>query len=692
MQRMYWTSKAGMSLLFIFFNFQNYTKNTNNVNVFLHGSGQSCYSVYYMDTPIPELNIGSTFEGQINISTKGIGYVKVRDLNISIEIPREALNKAFHGDTVTAEVTALPPAENPQGKVTDIIRRAKVGYSGTLGFEHGAHCIMTNDGRMYTSIVIPDDKLNGAVQGDKVFCRIHEWNDPMAEPKGEIVRVLGKPLENNAEMLSLALEKGFDDSYPPAVIKEAEDISAHGITDEEKANRRDFRPIVTFTIDPEDAKDFDDAISVNFLENGNTEVGIHIADVSHYVQPGMAIDTEASTRATSVYLVDRTIPMLPEVLSNDLCSLNPNVDRLTFSAVFTFTPSMEIIDEWYGKTVIYSHQRFSYESAQAVLDTKPGPYLKELEAALAISKVLEKKRFEEGAISLETEEVKFKLDDKGVPISVYKKLRGPTHHMIEELMLLANRKVAEHIATSDKHAEEVFVFRVHDHPDPERVENLQLFLKRIGHVVTVNEHGVIPSKELNDLVLSLEGKPESETVQTAIVRSMAKAIYSTKNIGHYGLAFKYYTHFTSPIRRYPDLVVHRLLFEYLQHKTIPKEMWHYYDEISAHSSQREKEAADAERASIKYKQVEYMSTRIGQTFDGIVTGISRNGMFVEDKETRCEGMVRMRDIGHDYYEYNEKTLTIVGKSTKKEFRIGDRVRMKVTATDINKRLIDYVLV
>jgi ribonuclease R len=649
-----------------------------------------------MEQTSPELAVGATYEGQINISTKGTGFVKVRDLGLTIEVPREALNKSFHGDTVKVEVTAMvsPTSreDNPEGKVVDITRRAKVGYSGTLSFEGGGHCIMTNDGRMYTTILIPNDKLNGAVQGDKVFCRIHEWHDPMQAPTGEITRVLGKPLENNAEMLSLALEKGFDNTYPDAVIKEAEAISAHGITDEEKANRRDFRPIVTFTIDPEDAKDFDDAISVHFLDNGNTEVGIHIADVSHYVTPGTAIDTEATERATSVYLVDRTIPMLPEVLSNDLCSLNPHVDRLTFSAVFTFTPSLEIIDQYFGKTVIYSDQRFSYENAQKVLDTKDGPYLKELEAALAIAQHLEKQRFVDGAISLETDEIKFKLDDKGFPIGVYKKTRGATHHMIEELMLLANRKVAEHIATGDKHADEVFVFRVHDTPDPERVENLQLFLKRIGYHVTVNDKGVIPSKELNDLVLSLEGKPESETVQTAIVRSMAKAIYSTKNIGHYGLAFKYYTHFTSPIRRYPDLVVHRLLFEYLQHKTIPKELWHYYDEIAKHASQREKEASDAERASIKYKQVEYMTIRIGQTFDGVVTGVSKNGLFVEEKETRCEGMVRMRDLGHDYFEYNEKTLTIVGKSTKKEFRIGDRVRCKVTAADLNKRLIDYALV
>ena len=649
-----------------------------------------------METTSPELKVGAQYEGQINISTKGTGFVKVRDRGITIEVPRESLNKAFHSDTVRVEVTAMVAPQsrenNPEGKVIDITRRSKVGYSGTLVLENGIYSITSNDGRMYTTIAIPNDKLGGAVVGDKVFARIYEWNDPMATPKGEITHVLGKPLENNAEMLSLALEKGFAHDYPAAVIKEAEEISANGITDEEKNNRRDFRPIVTFTIDPEDAKDFDDAISVHFLADGNTEIGVHIADVSHYVQPGHPIDKEATERATSVYLVDRTIPMLPEVLSNDLCSLNPNVDRLTFSAVFTFTPKMEITNQWFGKTVIYSHQRFTYESAQAVLDTKEGPYLKELEAALAVGKFLEKKRFEEGAISLETEEVKFRLDADGHPLGVYKKVRGETHHMIEELMLLANRKVAEFIATNDKHAEEVFVYRVHDAPDPERVDNLQLFLKRIGYHLTVNDDGVIPSKELNDLVQSLEGKPEKETVQTAIVRSMAKAIYSTKNIGHYGLAFKYYTHFTSPIRRYPDLVVHRLLFQYLQFKTIPKEMWHYYDEIAQHSSQREKEAADAERASIKYKQVEYMTSHVGEKFDGIVTGVSKNGLFVEEKETRCEGMVRLRDIGNDYYEYDDKNLTIVGKSTKKEFRIGDRVRLKVLSTDLNKRLIDYALI
>ncbi len=638
------------------------------------------------------LTIGATFQGTINISTKGTGYIKVRDIGITIEVPRDSLNRAFHGDIVQAEITELPAGENPRGKVVEIIRRAKVGYSGTLSFEQGAHCIVTNDGRMYTPITIPTEKLSGAKAGDKVFCAITDWPDPMQAPTGEVVKVLGKPLENNAEMLSLALEKGFDDEYPPAVDKEASDIKAHGIDDSEKAGRRDFRQIATFTIDPEDAKDFDDAISVQFLADEIIEVGIHIADVSHYVRPDTALDAEAYRRATSVYLVDRTIPMLPEALSNDLCSLNPHVDRLTMSAVFQIDKTMKVVKEWYGKTVIHSAQRFSYESAQKVLDAKDGPYLRELQAALAIAEHLEAERFKNGAMMLDTQEVKFKLDTNGVPLSAFVKERGPTHHMIEELMLLANRKVAEFITTGDKDNSRVFVYRVHDAPDPERMDDLKLFLKRLGYTLPMNDDGIIPARSLNELVQSLEGKPEKETVQTAIVRSMAKAIYSTKNIGHYGLAFEFYTHFTSPIRRYPDTVVHRLLTEYLANGHIPKSLWEYYDRVCAHSSQREKEAADAERASIKYKQVEYMSTRIGQIFNGIVTGISQNGLFVEEKETKCEGMTRLRDIGNDYFEYNEKELAIVGKRSRKTFRIGDTVRFKVTNADIVKRLLDYALV
>ena len=551
---------------------------------------------------------------------------------------------------------------------------------------------MSNDGRMYTPIVIPANKLSGAKAGDKVFCSITDWPDPMGTPTGEVTRVLGKPLENNAEMLSLALEKGFDDTYPPAVEEEAKKIHEHGITEDEINNRRDFRKIATFTIDPADAKDFDDAISVQFLENGNTEVGIHIADVSHYVVPGTALDAEAYRRATSVYLVDRTIPMLPEVLSNELCSLNPDVDRLTMSAVFEITPKFEVVNQWFGKTVIHSHYRFSYENAQEVLDKNEGPFLKELQSALAIAQDLEKKRFASGALSLDSPEVKFTLDETGHPTGVYIKTRGQTHHMIEELMLLANRKVAQFIATRDTNASEIFMYRIHDKPDMDRMSDLQIFLKRLGHNVPLDKDGIIPSRVLNDLLISLEGKPEKETVQISIIRSMAKAIYSTKNIGHYGLAFEFYTHFTSPIRRYPDLVVHRLLQSYLLNETVGKDTWVNYDKVAAHSSTREKEAADAERASIKYKQTEYMADRIGQQFDGSVTGVSMNGIFVEEKESKCEGMIRLRDLGADYFEYNDKELAIVGKRTGKTFRIGDKVRFKVSNADITKRIIDYTLV
>lgn len=644
-----------------------------------------------MEKNTPELKIGAHFEGSINISTKGVGYVKVRDLGISIEVPREALNRAFHGDTVLVEVTALPPLENPRGKVLDITRRAKVGYAGTLDFVQGAHCIVTNDGRMYTPINIPTESLSGAKQGDKVFCTITDWQDPMGTPTGAVTRVLGKPLENNAEMLSLALEKGFDDSYPAEVEQEAKAIHEHGITADELTDRRDFRQITTFTIDPADAKDFDDAISVQFLPNGNTEVGIHIADVSHYVVPGTALDTEAYRRATSVYLVDRTIPMLPEVLSNELCSLNPDVDRLTMSAVFEIAPDFSVKSEWFGKTVIHSHQRFTYENAQEVLDKQDGPFLKELNVALTIAQDLEKKRFLDGAMSIDQEEVKFILDETGHPTGVYLKERGQTHHMIEELMLLANRKVAEFIATHERHAEAIFVYRVHDKPDLDRMADLHLFLKRLGYNLPLDKDGIIPSRALNDLMVSLVGKPEKDTIQTAVVRSMAKAIYSTKNLGHYGLAFKYYTHFTSPIRRYPDLVVHRLLFEYLHEHHIEHKHLEEYNKISEHSSIREKEAADAERASIKYKQTEYMADRIGKQFNGTITGVSNNGVFVEEKESKCEGMIRLRDLGTDYFEYNEKDLAIVGKRTNKTFRIGDRVRFTVANADITKRIIDYKL-
>ena len=425
------------------------------------------------------------------------------------------------------------------------------------------------------------------------------------------------------------------------------------------------------------------------MNGGRVEIGIHIADVSHYVRPKTAIDKEAIKRSTSLYLVDRTIPMLPKTLSNDLCSLNPNEDKLTMSAVFTLDSNAQVLEKWFGKTIIHSDKRFTYEEAQEILDKGEGKLHKELDTLNRLAKKLTEERHEKGAISMDQEEVKFELDKDGVPLRVFKKVRQDTNKLIEEFMLLANKKVAKFVAEMEE--ESVFVYRVHDNPDYDRMHNLTLFLKSLGYNLKTKD-GVVEGKELNNLIKSLEGKPGKDTIQTAIVRSMAKAIYTTKNIGHYGLAFEHYTHFTSPIRRYPDVMVHRLLEEYLSGKKIKEDEWHLYEAMCVYSSQREKEAADAERASIKYKQVEYMSARIGQLFDGIISGVTEWGVYVEEKETKCEGMIKLRDLGDDYFVFDEKNYRVYGERTKKSFTLGDPVKFKVVATDMVRKTIDYKFV
>lgn len=630
-------------------------------------------------------------EGAISISGKGLGRLRIKNSDDVVEIDHNFLRTACHGDTV--KILLHPKAKDKiqTGQVVEILRRSKQGFAGILEVENDIYFLIPSDLKMYADIVIPKDKLNGAKVGQKIFVTITNWTDHKKAPIGEVTKVLGTPMEHNAEMEAIALEKGFDAIFPPGVVTESKNIAENGIQESEIKNRRDMRDTVTFTIDPDDAKDFDDAISFKELANGMYEIGIHIADVSHYVQTGTALDTEARRRGTSVYLVDRTIPMLPEELSNDLCSLKPDVDRLTFSSIFEIDKNGVVHKQWFGRTVIHSDKRFSYENAQSVLDKKEGEFYKELNTLNQIAKKLLKKRYEDGAISLDSDEVKFKLNEHGVPVSVYIKKRGDTHKLIEEFMLLANRRVAEFMSTNKKNAHPLVLYRVHDKPNKDKMQDLAFFLKRLGHTVKLKD-GIIPSEEINQLVIKLETSPLRDTVHTAIIRTMAKAIYTTKNIGHYGLAFKYYTHFTSPIRRYPDVIIHRLLAEFLSDHVVPKERFYEYEAMSIEASNREKEAAEAERASIKYKQVEYMASRIGDKFDGIITGMSEWGLYVEEKSTKCEGMIRMRELGDDYYTFDKKHMTIKGKKTGKKYTLGDNARIQVKNADMNKKIIDYVFI
>lgn len=633
-----------------------------------------------------------TIEGIIHISHKGIGIIRLPKENIEIEIGHNFLKTACNGDTVIAMLHPTEKDRSLSGEVIKILNRSKKGYAGILEKESETYFLIPSDLKMYADIIIPQSKLNGALVGQKVFSIITDWTDPKKAPIGEIIKILGMPMEHNAEMEAIALEKGFNATFPQSILKEAQKISHLGIIQSDFKNRKDFRSITTFTIDPIDAKDFDDAISFSKLPNGNFEIGIHIADVSHYVKLGTTLDNEARERGTSVYLVDRTIPMLPEELSNGLCSLNPNVDRLTFGAVFEIDKMGIIHNEWFGRTIIHSDKRFTYEEAQKILDHKKGIFYDELNVLNNIAKKLLKKRFEDGAISLEQDEVKFKLDENGVPLSVYTKERVDTNKLIEEFMLLANRRVAEFMSGKNKNGTQgIFLYRIHDFPNKEKIKDLVSFLKRLGHKVTL-KNGIIPSDEINKLILKLEHSPIRDTINTAIIRTMAKAIYSTKNIGHYGLGFKYYTHFTSPIRRYPDVIVHRLLSDFLENKTIPKERWFEYEQMSQEASLREKEAAEAERASIKYKQVEYMSKRINQKYEGIITGVTEWGLYIEDKLTKCEGMVRMRDLKDDYYTFDKEGMSIRGKRKHKKYTFGDKVKFNVKNADMNKKIIDYEII
>lgn len=629
---------------------------------------------------------GEEQTGIVDHVSSRFAYVKIGGDRKDIYITGRDLASAVDGDTVKIIIFAKKHGEHQEGKVVEVLKRNRTRFVGKVEVSKNYAFVIPDYRKVHQDFFVYPENLNNARTGDKVIIEVVAWADGDKSPEAKVVSILGKAGENEAEIHSIMAEFDLPFKFPENVQRESEKIS-EDITQQEIEKRRDFRAITTFTIDPEDAKDFDDALSILKLENGNYEIGVHIADVTHYVDPASLLETEAFDRATSVYLVDRTIPMLPERLSNGLCSLRPNEDKLTFSAVFEIDHKAKVSNEWFGRTIIHSDKRFSYEEAQLGLETQQGIFADELKTLNELALKLRKDRFKNGAVNFETTEVKFKLDEKGKPLAVIPKIRKDAHKLIEEFMLLANKYVATYVYKMKKGEERnTFVYRTHDFPDPEKVKDFALFAKQFGHQVDVDENAI--SRSLNSLMDEIEGKPEQGVLQQLAVRSMAKAKYTTEAKGHFGLAFDHYTHFTSPIRRYPDMMVHRLLQHYLDHgKTADKKA---FEEKCIHSSEREKRAADAERASIKYKQVEFMASAENKPYDGLITGVTEWGIYVEIIETKCEGMIRMSDMDDDFYEYDEKNYRIIGKKNRKVFTLGDKLSVRVKKTDIDKRLIDLI--
>ncbi|MEY3398151.1 MAG: ribonuclease [Bacteroidota bacterium] len=626
------------------------------------------------------------FEGIIEINRYGKGFVAIPGFDRDIQISQGDTGLAMWGDRV--ELSFNPRARRPQARVTKVLERMRKAYVGVLDQEGKRYFISPSDSRIHVEFEVPEAELNGAKKGDKVVSELVRWDNPRRNPEVKITRVLGKPGEHFAEMHAIIAEYGLPEAFPDDVVAESEKIGA-GITPDEIARRRDLREITTFTIDPYDAKDFDDALSFQVLPNGNTEVGVHIADVSFYLSPASRLEAEAFERATSVYLVDRTIPMLPERLSNELCSLRPNEEKLCFSAVFELDKNANIKQEWFGRTVIYSDRRFTYEEAQERIETGKGDFADEIRELDRLAKLLRKRRFQEGSIDFNSEEVKFKLDEKGKPLGVTVKVMKDSNQLIEDFMLLANRRVAEFVGNPSKGMARPFVYRIHDKPDPDKLQQLRTFLKHLGYKLprpTDSPSGNV----IKELMSKIEGQPEEPMIRTMAIRSMMKAEYSPKNIGHFGLAFPFYTHFTSPIRRYPDVMVHRLLAIYLANGKGNDERdleWR-----CKHSSLMEKRAAEAERASIKYKQVEYMLMHTDMEFEAVISGLTSWGIYAEVKETRCEGLISLQSLNDDMYQFEESKYIIRGLRKKKEFHMGDIVRIRVRGGDLQRRTLDYILV
>ncbi len=653
---------------------------------------------------IPNIN---TYSGVLQVTSKGTGYVIVEELGEDIFVPKNALNRALDKDEVEVYVINRRRRGKSEGEITRIISRKTEKFVGVIDIQKTYAFVMVQNAKMYTDIFIPKDKIGDAENGDKVVVKLEDWPEKADSPFGTILQVLGKPGDHDTEIHSILAQYGLPYEFPEEVQQYADGLDT-SIQESEIKKRRDMRNILTFTVDPKDAKDFDDALSFEVLENGNYEIGIHIADVSHYVQPGTILDTEAYERATSVYLVDRVVPMLPEVLSNNVCSLRPLEEKYTFSAVFELNAKAEIKNQWFGRTVTYSDARFAYEEAQHIIETEETAIPAEIsltgkayqvdqkiaDAVLKmdeLAKILRGKRMRDGAISFDKVEVKFNLNEANEPIGVFFKTSKDANKLIEEFMLLANKKVAEFVGKQDK--KQTYIYRIHDEPNDEKLSALQNVIGRFGYTLDLRDRKSITSS-LNGLLKDVQGKKEQNMVDTLAIRTMSKAEYSTQNIGHYGLAFEYYSHFTSPIRRYPDVIAHRLLQHYLDKGkdtkfSVSKEE---YEEKCKHSSNMEGLASSAERDSIKFMQIKFMKDHENEEFLGVISGVTEWGIYVEIVSNKCEGMIRLKDISDDHYIFDQDEYAIIGQRTKKVYQLGDEVHVKVKNADLIKRHLDFTLI
>ncbi len=632
--------------------------------------------------------------GTIDITQNGSAYVTVEGYDQDIFISKNKKKNALQGDVVRLYLypNKKGKSQKPEGEIVEVVRRFKTLYTGIFEPQsNGKFGFVVIDNRsLHVDFYIPKEKFFKAEPGDKVVVELKGWPEDADNPFGEIVEILGRPDETSTEMHAILLDYNLPSKFPEEVEKEAFELDVE-INEAEIAKRRDMRSVPTLTIDPKDAKDFDDALSIQKLENGNWEIGVHIADVTHYVRPGTLLEQEAYNRATSVYLVDRVVPMLPENLSNVACSLRPNEDKYTFSAVFEMNDNAKVINEWYGRTVTHSNRRFTYEEAQEIIEGADGDFKDEILTMDKLAKILRKKRMDDGAIAFDKIEVKFELDENDNPVGTYFKISKDANHLIEEFMLLCNRKVSEFVSTNQegKPNGNTFVYRVHDDPDMDKLQDLRLFIKQFGYTLDLRNSKTI-TKSMNQLLQDVKGKPEENLIETLAVRTMSKAIYSTDNeVGHYGLAFRYYSHFTSPIRRYPDMMAHRLLQHYLEGGKSPAAA--PYEDKCIHSSAREKLATEAERDSIKFMQVKYMQQFVGEEFYGFITGVQEYGIFVEIPETRCEGMIRLRNMEEDSFYFDQKNYAIVGRKSGITYQLGDKVLIKVAKADLRNKQLDFEL-